>query len=198
MAPTSPESASESKKPKGNFKVDILKYMDLIFCFVDTPFSQQQLPAWQPVLTAGTVFPAFFCIGVAFIAIGAPLLYFSNDVKEEILDYTKCNATDGNGKCFERNGTACTCEIPLILTEKWDGPVYMYYGLTNFYQNHRRYVKSRDEKQLLGNLGEPSKDCAPYEKDKDEKWIVPCGAIANSLFSGKLILNIILIEKHHN
>jgi len=30
--------------------------------------------------------------------------------------------------------------------------VYMYYGLSNFYQNHRRYVKSRDDSQLNGDL----------------------------------------------
>lgn len=29
--------------------------------------------------------------------------------------------------------------------------VFMYYGLSNFYQNHRRYVKSRDDSQLNGN-----------------------------------------------
>jgi len=29
-------------------------------------------------------------------------------------------------------------------------PVYVYYQLDNFYQNHRRYVKSRDYKQLMG------------------------------------------------
>lgn len=28
----------------------------------------------------------------------------------------------------------------------------MYYGLSNFYQNHRRYVKSRDDSQLNGDL----------------------------------------------
>ncbi len=61
----------------------------------------------------------------------------------------------------------------------------MYYGLTNFYQNHRRYVKSRDDKQLLGeNLDDPGEDCAPFDKDPEGKPYVPCGAIANSLFSG--------------
>lgn len=29
--------------------------------------------------------------------------------------------------------------------------VFMYYGLSNFYQNHRRYVKSRDDSQLNGD-----------------------------------------------
>lgn len=30
------------------------------------------------------------------------------------------------------------------------GPIYVYYQLDNFYQNHRRYVKSRDNEQLQG------------------------------------------------
>ena len=63
----------------------------------------------------------------------------------------------------------------------------MYYGLTGFYQNHRRYVKSRDDNQLLGVLSEnPSSDCIPYREDEiTKKPIAPCGAIANSLFTGK-------------
>lgn len=61
----------------------------------------------------------------------------------------------------------------------------MYYGLTNYYQNHRRYVKSRDDDQLLGRLSHtPSTDCDPFGKI-DGKTIAPCGAIANSLFNGK-------------
>ena len=61
----------------------------------------------------------------------------------------------------------------------------MYYGLTNFYQNHRRYVKSRDDVQLLGQLNkEVSADCKPYDKNKSDTPIAPCGAIANSMFNG--------------
>lgn len=61
----------------------------------------------------------------------------------------------------------------------------MYYGLSNFYQNHRRYVKSRDDNQLLGEFGIPSTDCAPFNENNG-KPIVPCGAIANSLFNDTL------------
>lgn len=63
-------------------------------------------------------------------------------------------------------------------------------GLTNFYQNHRRYVKSRDDDQLLGDFREdPSSDCIPFAYSDDKnKQIVPCGAIANSLFSDTLEL----------
>ena len=31
-------------------------------------------------------------------------------------------------------------------------PVYFYYKLENFYQNHRRYVKSRNDDQLAGKV----------------------------------------------
>lgn len=63
----------------------------------------------------------------------------------------------------------------------------MYYGLSNFYQNHRRYVKSRDDIQLLGQLNEVvSTDCEPFAYDKDHRPVAPCGAIANSLFNDEL------------
>lgn len=73
------------------------------------------------------------------------------------------------------------------------GNVFMYYGLTNYYQNHRRYVKSRDDEQLLGRLSlKPSSDCDPftYNADKGNMPIAPCGAIANSLFNGKTLTKI--------
>ena len=66
----------------------------------------------------------------------------------------------------------------------------MYYGLTNYYQNHRRYVKSRDDNQLLGNNIDPkdlNSDCEPYKWNKTFGY-APCGAIANSLFNGKAIV----------
>ncbi|XP_018337922.1 PREDICTED: cell cycle control protein 50A isoform X1 [Trachymyrmex septentrionalis] len=168
----------------------------------DSAFKQQRLPAWQPILTAGTVLPTFFVIGVAFIPVGIGLLYFSDEVKEHIIDYTNCNSTnitrdDGlPKKCAdviaECNNCSCTCEINFELTSEFAGKVYMYYGLTNFYQNHRRYVKSRDDNQLLGQLHESvSSDCEPFAYDKmngEDTAIAPCGAIANSLFSDELTL----------
>ena len=63
----------------------------------------------------------------------------------------------------------------------------MYYGLTNYYQNHRRYVRSRDDNQLLGNKGQLTSDCNPYvyaEVNRTDVPYAPCGAIANSLFNG--------------
>jgi LEM3 (ligand-effect modulator 3) family / CDC50 family len=33
------------------------------------------------------------------------------------------------------------CNVTINVKKDMDGPVYLYYRLTNFYQNHRRYVK---------------------------------------------------------
>ena len=61
------------------FLLGINKFAYIIYV-IGSAFKQQRLPAWQPILTAGTVLPAFFVIGVAFVPIGVGLLYFSNDV----------------------------------------------------------------------------------------------------------------------
>uniref|UniRef100_A0A182MZQ5 Uncharacterized protein n=1 Tax=Anopheles dirus TaxID=7168 RepID=A0A182MZQ5_9DIPT len=161
----------------------------------DSAFKQQRLPAWQPVLTAGTVLPAFFLIGVLFIPIGALLLISSNSINEFVYDYTHCKPNMGNQSCAEvisaSPGTSCSCVIHFELEKDFHDKVYLYYGLTNYYQNHRRYVKSRDDDQLLGRLSPvPSSDCAPfaYADDEERIPIAPCGAIANSLFSDKFDL----------
>ncbi|KAL0578258.1 alkylphosphocholine resistance protein lem3 [Marasmius crinis-equi] len=65
--------------------------------------------------------------------------------------------------------------------------VFMYYKLTNFFQNHRRYVKSLNSDQLRGKGGDANKlddsDCKPLGKTFDNKAIYPCGLIANSIFN---------------
>ena len=54
--------------------------MFILFISTDTAFKQQRLPAWQPILTAGTVLPAFFIIGIIFVPLGALFLVTSNNV----------------------------------------------------------------------------------------------------------------------
>jgi hypothetical protein len=61
------------------------------------------------------------------------------------------------------------CTKPLNIPEDIPGPVYVYYQLDNFYQNHRRYVKSRSFSQLNGKYLEKGdlKDCDPIILNKD-------------------------------
>ncbi|XP_029451470.1 cell cycle control protein 50A [Rhinatrema bivittatum] len=159
----------------------------------NTAFKQQRLPAWQPILTAGTVLPAFFVIGLIFIPIGIGIFVTSNNIKEFEIDYT---GTDPSSPCYKclnaslNSSSPCECTIYFTLTFPFEGNVFMYYGLSNFYQNHRRYVKSRDDSQLNGDkssLKNPSKECEPYGSS-DKMPIAPCGAIANSMFNDTLQL----------
>lgn len=88
-----------------------------------------------------------------------------------------------------RTNSRCECRVGFTLERDFVGDVFMYYGLTNFYQNHRRYVKSRDDNQLLGEFTDKvSSDCQPFDTGINGKSIVPCGAIANSLFNDTLVL----------
>lgn len=70
-------------------------------------------------------------------------------------------------------------------------PVYLYYRLTNFYQNHRRYVQSLDLDQLKGtavpNGTISGSVCSPLATDSATgKAYYPCGLIANSMFNDSI------------
>jgi len=79
------------------------------------------------------------------------------------------------------------CIVQFDLPADLEPTVLLYYKLTNFFQNHRRYVKSLHSNQLKGRYVSPhdldNSDCKPLSTI-DGKAIYPCGLIANSLFNG--------------
>jgi hypothetical protein len=78
------------------------------------------------------------------------------------------------------------CTLQFSIPNDIGPPVYLYYVMTNFYQNHRRYVRSLDTSQLRGDaISKSSIDssaCDPL-RSRDDKPIYPCGLIANSMFN---------------
>ena len=44
------------------------------------------------------------------------------------------------------------CNITITVPATMKPPIYMYYKMSNYYQNHRRYVKSRSDMQLVSSL----------------------------------------------
>lgn len=78
------------------------------------------------------------------------------------------------------------CTLQFSIPNDINPPVYLYYRLTNFYQNHRRYVRSLDTSQLKGSANDNStidgSSCDPLQL-RDGKAIYPCGLIANSIFN---------------
>ena len=102
----------------------------------DTPFRQQRLPAWQPILTPKWVIITFTSLGLIFIPIGLIVISISNLVAEVVQRYDDlCPAPPSD------------CTINVTIPAEMQPPIYFYYQLTNFYQNHRRYVKSSTTRQ---------------------------------------------------
>ncbi|KAF3701098.1 Cell cycle control protein 50B Transmembrane protein 30B [Channa argus] len=152
----------------------------------NTAFTQQRLPAWQPMLSAGIVIPGFVIIGLAFIGIGAALFITSQSIQVLEIDYSGAERTSSCFQCTDPNLTNCLCTVNFTIDTLFKGPVFFYYGLSNYFQNHRRYGVSKDDNQLYGDLTyfkSPSDKCAPYVYDSQNIPIVPCGSLANSKFS---------------
>ncbi|KVI05613.1 ALA-interacting subunit 3-like [Cynara cardunculus var. scolymus] len=151
-------------------------------------FSQQELPAWKPILTPGWVIASFLTIGALFIPIGLVALSASDTVVEIIDRYDEDCVPDAYSKnpesFIQDPDIKKTCVRSLRVPKKMVAPIFVYYQLENFYQNHRRFVKSRSDKQLRDpEAKNDTYNCFPEARTADNKPIVPCGLIAWSLFN---------------
>jgi hypothetical protein len=150
------------------------------------------LKAWQPILTPNIVISTFAAVGVVFLAIGIAVLVSSNKVVEVKSDNYE-GLTPQTGSCLQgTNSTPSSClvDVSIKITDDMETPIYVYYQLNNFYQNHRRYVKSRSDTQLRGD-GDTNVDlCDPLATRSCTKGgvtgtcsVYPCGLIAWSVFN---------------
>nr|XP_019003996.1 transcription regulator [Kwoniella mangroviensis CBS 8507]OCF67457.1 transcription regulator [Kwoniella mangroviensis CBS 8507] len=100
-------------------------------------------------------------------SISAPTWSFSNDSSRSV-------------------GQEARCEIEFEVPYNLGPGVFLYYKLTNYYQNHRRYVMSLDTSQLKGDRRSASQidsgDCKPITSSGGKPYY-PCGLIANSVFN---------------
>ncbi|PRQ45303.1 putative CDC50/LEM3 family protein [Rosa chinensis] len=152
-------------------------------------FSQQELPACKPILSPGWVVSIFITIGIVFIPIGFAALFASERVVELQFQYDQdcvpAKYKDNAVAYIQSNATdkTCTRKMPAV-TSKMKSPIYVYYQIDHYFQNHRRYVKSRSDDQLRSVAKENStSDCAPERFAKNGQPIVPCGLVAWSLFN---------------
>ncbi|KAI4345350.1 hypothetical protein L6164_012481 [Bauhinia variegata] len=164
-------------------------------------FSQQELPAWKPILTPGLVIATFTVVGIIFIPLGLITLFASERVVEIDYRYDEDCVPQKNSKeavvYIQSTDTNKTCSKKLIVQQQMKSPVYVYYQLDNFYQNHRRYVKSRNDHQLRSKSAElDTGNCDPESvtpadnTNKSQLPIVPCGLIAWSMFNDTYRLSI--------
>lgn len=112
----------------------------------------------------------FGMFGTVFLTLGITLYSMSDAIFDLRIQYDMvCGETVGLP--FEKNVNPNVCMIELDIKERIEGPVYVYYQLENFYQNHRNYVVSRSDEQLLGKEldvgGKLSHDCSPIITNGD-------------------------------
>lgn len=135
----------------------------------DSDFQQQNLKAWQPLLTPNWVIGTFLFIGLVFLPIGIVIMRETENIKQIEVQYGQ----------EEISGS--TISITMNITDDMPTP-FFYYKLTEFYQNHRRYVSSRNDKQLRNEVVADLSSCAPATTN-GSKAVYPCGLIANSYFN---------------
>ncbi len=127
----------------------------------DSKFKQQTLPAWRPIPSFRSTMITFTVFGIIFLGLGILLYVMSDQIREEVIP------NYDNELCKDFLYKECVVSLPI--KEKIVAPVYVYYQLDNFYQNHRRYVKSRSFAQLQGTYLTTDKltDCDPIIKNRD-------------------------------
>lgn len=114
--------------------------------------------------------------------------------KDSKASYTPPAYAFTNSSSATRTNTSMQCIVRFDIPADLQHTVLFYYKLTNFYQNHRRYVKSLDSDQLKGKYRKPSDlqngDCKPLAQNTNgTKAVYPCGLIANSFFNGTINVN---------
>ena len=120
-------------------------------------FTQQELPACRPLLTPTVVISVFFLLGVVFIPIGAIVLSASSSVAEQTYQYDSDPActdqavsrSEAETNLLAQNGTGITCAIEITIEADMKAPVYFYYQLHNYYQNHRRCVQYSGKRTMF-------------------------------------------------
>ena len=150
-------------------------------------FKQQNLPAWRPVPTILTIVIVFAFFGIFMIILGIVLLVYSSKIKTAEVDYTDCNIN-------------IYCNKKITIEDDIDAPVFIYYQLDGFYQNARRYIRSKEMDQLTGDDIKKHDNCEPAEKNKDmgfptnktaldgsylddNSFAIPCGLMAKTFFN---------------
>ena len=142
------------------------------------------------------LFPENNVLGLIFLGFGIALLLLSNEIIDYRVQYDEV--------CMDGTALRSPCFVDIVVTEKMEAPVFVYYELDNFYQNHRRYLKSRNSDQLNGKVQPVDKldDCEPIIRNRDvdpnllnlngvpldpDGPANPCGLVAKSVFTGKKV-----------
>ena len=159
-------------------------------------FAQQELPAARPVLTPAFTGKVAIALAVVFLGVGGAVYRDVRDltvVSKRYDDEPSCVSgffpTEAEKK-MQRSyaGVGTTCAVTLRADKAIKAPVYVYYELGNFFQNHRAYVRDMDYFQLKGEASQGL--CTTHTTTASGADIVPCGVRAWSFFNDSFAIEV--------
>jgi hypothetical protein len=153
-----------------------------------TRFIERRLKVWQPIQSPRRVIPCFIVCGIVFLIVGLVLLFTSKGVEEYFVDYTDEPTNSHDVGVFD-----------IHIEKDMEPPIWVYYHLEGFFQNHRKYLKSRSSDQLKAKTSPPK--TSPSDLEQCDPWVTsvvngqeivnyPCGIIAQSVFNDSFVLQI--------
>ncbi|GAB5362728.1 hypothetical protein AAMO2058_000823000 [Amorphochlora amoebiformis] len=156
-------------------------------------FLQQKLARLQKPLTPRVTMIVLAVVGCFFLLIGGLVIMGSHAAAYQMVQYdgsTSNYKSLGYNVEFQdcelkaaRNQSYRRCNITFKLNQDMSSPIFVHYGLSEFYQNYQSYQKDHYYKQLDGSTtGSDSNYCLYYTKDENTE-IIPCGLQANSMFN---------------
>lgn len=155
----------------------------------NTPLAQQRMKNWKFTLNNLHKGVLYIVCGILLIVLGIFVILAS----ESVIEYSK--RYDDLDNCKPQKGL--DCQVEFHVTEHMEGDVFLYYQINNMYQNHRKYSKSLNPKQLKGtdlNKNDIESTCDPILEVKNLHRDIfvnlsrtavanPCGLVAKSYFN---------------
>jgi len=179
-------------------------------------FSQQQLPAWRPVITPSQVVLTLIGMGVVMLAVGIACTVSTLKVVQVKENYSKFSPpgsetvfTEEQKSIYLQENGGFEVDVSLFIEKDMDPPIYVYYELTNYFQNNRRYVRSVSPQQLAGlptNMDNLQLLCepmlyvsgAPDPSFEEDGLMTPCGLQAWSFFNDTFSFNRVMSSEEQS
>ena len=115
----------------------------------DKSIFQQRMKAWNPILDPVWVTFSLLVLGAAFIPVGLKLREYSDSVVEYSIMYDSYEGMDDAPCGIDKANEKKQCSLTFHIDKDMEKPILVYYEIDNFYQAHRKYAVSRDNKQVI-------------------------------------------------
>ena len=133
-------------------------------------FMQQTMAACKPFLSPLAAALVYAVFAVVSLAIGLVYYLEAEKMHEVVFEYTDLESNVPHSIRFPND---------------MDGDIFVYYELTNFYQNNYLYSDSKSWEQWFGDEFQSADvdKCDPVRTGEGGKTYAPCGAVSLSIFN---------------